>query len=251
MHAQTTINETALGAALLKAGAPIHESALHVLAVDLLRRHGNTRLAIAPFVDEIRRPAGLLIALMGERLAYAVIRERAFKYLLRVEADMKNKPLPSGGQESHVRGAAHITAAPARQPNDDVEDHGHRATQAQPVPSSSPNRGGEDRGGVVTHTGDVHPVREPSKHDRAVAAAIAKRVGAAMIDSMKTSDGRVWGDVGAHELDGMVRDGAIAGLIKSKLGRLSNAQRFMPLRQLIKPDEFEQIIRSPREATHA
>ncbi len=140
--------------------------------------------------------------------------------------------------------------AQTRQPVEDggaiglVPDTGPSAL----APSSSPNRGEEGRLNAA-HSG--HPirsllVREPKPQRAAIefgaaAHAIKTRLAQTVLDRVKTSDGRAWGDVGAHELDGMGRDGAMAEALKSHIGVLSNAQRFLTVRELVNAETFEAI----------
>lgn len=56
---------------------------------------------------------------------------------------------------------------------------------------------------------------------------------------MKTSDGRAWGSVGWHELDGMDRDGSVARLIKSKVA--APMDRFATLDQVLSDKQFTEI----------
>lgn len=98
----------------------------------------------------------------------------------------------------------------------------------------------------------MFPAREPKAAIRppldfgAASLAIKTKLAQSVLDRAKTSDGRAWGDVGAHELDGMDRDGALARAIKVHIGVLSNAQRFLTIRELVKPEVFEAI----RSAAH-
>lgn len=64
----------------------------------------------------------------------------------------------------------------------------------------------------------------------------------------KTSDGRDWADVGAHELDGMARDGAVAQKIKDKLGVLTNEQRFKSIGELMSAERFAAVLEEIRHA---
>jgi len=75
----------------------------------------------------------------------------------------------------------------------------------------------------------------------ATSVAIKTKLAEAVFER-RTSDGRAWGNVGAHELDGMSRDGALAKVLKDKIGVLSNSQRFMKVRELISPEKFEQAM---------
>ncbi len=118
----------------------------------------------------------------------------------------------------------------------------------QVAASSSSNRGGE--GQVVSadtgHLCSALPVREPKPQRApidfgAAAHAIKTRLALTVLDRFKTSDGRPWGDIGAHELDGMGRDGALAQALKAHIGQLSNAQRFLTVRDLVNAETFEAI----------
>lgn len=90
------------------------------------------------------------------------------------------------------------------------------------------------------------PVRGPSKSQ--VSAAGAARLAAArtVLDTCKTHDGRAWGNVGAHELDSMKRDGGLAKAIKDHVGQLSNSQRFLPVRDLITAKQFQKLLDKER-----
>lgn len=84
--------------------------------------------------------------------------------------------------------------------------------------------------------------REPSKTSLDAVSRIKSIVAQTVLDRTKTSDGRAWGDVGAHELDGMERDGKLAKLIQSRIGVLTNADRFRKVRELITPKRFEECL---------
>lgn len=79
----------------------------------------------------------------------------------------------------------------------------------------------------------------PEERKAAVEKIIQKAVHAIKFGCI-TSDGRDWAQVGAHELDGMQRDGSLARRIKDKLGVLTNAQKFMPIGEIITPELFRQ-----------
>lgn len=82
------------------------------------------------------------------------------------------------------------------------------------------------------------PKRSPAERKAGVEKIITKAVQAIKFGHM-TSDGRDWASVGAHELDGMVRDGVLAQAIKNKLGVLSNSQRFKTIGELMNAESFE------------
>lgn len=93
--------------------------------------------------------------------------------------------------------------------------------------------------------------REPSPTSIAAVAKIKNAVAITVLDRAKTSDGRPWGDVGAHELDGMDRDGKLARAIKSRLGVLTNADRFKTMRELMTPKQFEECREEVKRHAHA
>lgn len=57
----------------------------------------------------------------------------------------------------------------------------------------------------------------------------------------KTSDGTDWAQIGAHELDGMDRDGAMARAVKARIGILTNEDRFRTVGDLMTAKQFEEV----------
>jgi hypothetical protein len=113
--------------------------------------------------------------------------------------------------------------------------------------------GGQDQGPTVQQDQQscVQPVREPSESFRAIALNAEQRASRSILDSWKTSDGRRWVNVGAHELDGMRRDGRTAALLKEKLGALSNQQQFMTVGELLPEITLTSIRKQAFEAERA
>jgi hypothetical protein len=85
--------------------------------------------------------------------------------------------------------------------------------------------------------------REPSSSALAATLSVAKNMARTVLDTSKTSDGRPWGDVCAHELGGMERDGKFAAALRDKIGALNDKQRTLPIRELISPDGFSAVLR--------
>ena len=143
----------------------------------------------------------------------------------------------------------HTNYSPTRQPVEDgAASSGLPSGQLNNASPSSFNRGGEGRiaDAQESHSRCALPVREPKPQRAAIdfgeaAHAIKTRLAQTVLDRVKTSDGRAWGDVGAHELDGMWRDGALARAIRDHIGVLSNTQRFMTVRDLVNAETFEAI----------
>lgn len=63
-----------------------------------------------------------------------------------------------------------------------------------------------------------------------------------LFDRKKASDGRGWGDIGAHEWAGMDRDGAIARALIDYHGPLNEKQRFKPVRELMTEEQFGLLL---------
>lgn len=147
---------------------------------------------------------------------------------------------------SQTGGADRETLEPA--PAKDVAPTG----QSRSASAGSPNRDGGLRGSADKGQSIGAAAREPTAFERVVGAKIARAAALTILDRVRTSDNRAWGDVGAHELHGMKRDGLIAKLISDRLGVLTNEQRFQPLRALIKPTEFAEILQQARQGdSHA
>lgn len=146
--------------------------------------------------------------------------------------------MPSEGR-STIAIDGQVVCADARQSNDSGEGR------------ISVARNGQGPCALRGQSIPVPSVREPSAADVAAMRKVGAVSALSILDRVRTSDGRAWGSVGAHELDGMERDGAIAGLIKAKLGVLTNEQRFKQIRELMKPEEFEAITQRARELSHA
>lgn len=58
----------------------------------------------------------------------------------------------------------------------------------------------------------------------------------------KTADNTDWADVGAHELDGMDRDGAMARAVKARIGVLTNEDRFRTVGDLMTAKQFNEVV---------
>jgi hypothetical protein len=63
----------------------------------------------------------------------------------------------------------------------------------------------------------------------------------------KTADGTDWAQVGAHELDGMDRDGAMARAVKARIGVLTNEDRFRKIGDLMTAKQFEEVANDVRK----
>lgn len=200
----TARSQTALGAAMVRAGVNVAKTRLYQLALDMLRRNRSAAdRGFSVFERAVEDDPDL-------------VREALFFYYEQLQSDM------AGGQTVSVNQNPR-----AALPSDGAGHH---------------NRGSLGQA--------ARPVREPSAQDRAAGARVAQAIAITVFDRVKTSDGRPWGNVGAHELDGMDRDGTVARIVKAKLGTLSNAQRFQTIRELLRPDLFEQALSEARGEHH-
>lgn len=200
-----------LAAAMQRAGARTGPARLYTLAVEACRAaDGDIEAAAARVANAAQQDTELLVAL-AEHYCGTVLR------------DMRG-----GGQriaETHTPNAAAQSSSPSP------------GSQSAPA-----ERGGAGHLRHDTHRPNARAASEPSPIQRRAAASVAHMLARTVLDTCKTSDGRAWGDVGAHELDAMDLDGVRARAIKDRIGPLSNAQRFKPLRELITPEAFAEII---------
>lgn len=174
--------------------------------------------------------------------------ERAYDRV-RVAADRM-----SGEGQIHCADDSRGSDAQTRQPVEDARGlksrarFGHAAVSS---PSSSNREGEGHRGGVSAgHHGVALPVREPARPSnttRGLASITAAQdaIKRGYLIIMKTSDGRPWGKVGWHELDGMGRDGTIAKLIKAKVNPPKN--QFAKLDDLMTDAQFTEIYDAARK----
>jgi hypothetical protein len=137
-----------------------------------------------------------------------------------------------------------VESAAARMPsgghmNPAQERRGDDAPARQPQTNGT----GHDPHAQPRHVASARPVRDRRAAHGAVGFMLAKTV----LDTCKTHDGRPWGDVGAHELDSLSRDGALAKAIQNKIGPLSNSQRFKTIRELLSAEQFDAARKSARE----
>lgn len=113
---------------------------------------------------------------------------------------------------------------------------------------SSPNCGREGwlADAVNGHSPDAAPVRKQNQPRKLAALAASQEVvKRGYLILMKTSDGRPWGKVGYHELDGMVRDGDVARRVKARC-RPPKSQ-FDTIDELISDAEFADIFDATRK----
>lgn len=111
---------------------------------------------------------------------------------------------------------------------------------AAPPPTGSPPSG-------VTIRAPRRSPPDPERREN-IARLVEKAVTVIRF-KYQTSDGRDWAAVGAHELAGMDRDGALARALQARLGAVSNSQRFMTLGELMAPNVFDEVRSSLASAS--
>jgi hypothetical protein len=94
------------------------------------------------------------------------------------------------------------------------------------------------------------PPRVPDRGISMKVLAATAKVATTALDRHKTMDGRAWGDVGAHELAGMHRDGALAKAIADFLGPLEGDLRFKSVRHLMTEQQFTDVLDRVRGANY-
>ena len=91
------------------------------------------------------------------------------------------------------------------------------------------------------------PVRDPANTKRTytVMKLVEGTIQKGLLDRHKTADGRLWGNVGFHELDGMDRDGVLAREIKRRVHRPT--KQFSTLREIMTNKQFEEAINAAQK----
>lgn len=87
----------------------------------------------------------------------------------------------------------------------------------------------------------------PSPEAKAQIDSIIKKAVQHIQFGYKTADGTDWANVGAHELDGMDRDGALARAVKARIGVLTNEDRFRKVGDLMTAKQFNEIAEEVRK----
>lgn len=185
--------ETALQAALAKAGYPGGRDRAYVRVAQILRE-SNLDCITA-------RKKALKIAAVDSDFLIAV-----FDAFVRIVADdMRGTELPEVGQVPNAN-SGQVRFAHSRQPDEDARGQDHHASDGQinPAPPSSPKASGE---GQRRYASDgQHSVAHSARPDTAArkAARINAVIGNAKaitsLDSFKVRDGRAIGDLSWGEL---------------------------------------------------
>lgn len=223
----TPHTETAMSAALSRAGLNTAESRLRMLATDALKKHhGNIDRAIKTFEAGID----------GDR---AMIRESHLHYL-------KTFRLPDA---DHAPRANQNLPVGDRQPNGD--ERGQRTSADQnPVAASSPHDG-VGHGAFGALGSGARPVVEPSAAQTAADVKVKALSALTVFDRELTHTGRRWGNIFYRELDSMTDDGELARAVKVHIGSLRGDDRHKTIRELMTPREFYGVLRKLGRPSHA
>lgn len=219
--------ETAIAAAMSRAGLNTTEAHLRMIATDAMKKHhGNIERAIKTFEKEID----------GDR---DLIREALAFYLSRFR-------LPEADQFIADAQMGHVGD---RQTNGDGRGHPPLANQNSGAASSLRDGVGQDAD--ATRQNFARPVREPSAQERAAEIAARTKAAVNVFDRELTHTGRRWGNVYYRELDSMADDGQVALAIKIHIGSLRGDDRNKTIRDLMTPREFSGVMRKAGRSAHA
>lgn len=208
--------ETALSAALSRAGVDTSASRLRMAAdAAMAKHHNNIERATKTFLLEASN-SGLL-------------KELAAFYLARYR-------MP---EADHSFSDTHSATVSDRLSNGD--DDGHREVDNQlknAASSPTPSRNGEGLGSHDAPPFAALPVREPSAAQTATDLSVKTRIALNAFDRELTRTGQRWGNVCYSELANMTEDGEIAEAIRLHIGSLRGEKALKPIRELMTPREF-------------
>lgn len=196
-----------------------------------------------------RRAAAIrLLQLFNGDYGLAVNELRAAKH------DMAAMKLAGKGQDTIGSLSANASSSP---PQDDDAGHldvdAHLGRAGASSTQSAP--GGQRTVDTPIPRASGRRLPKPqSKQDIAARIAIEKEAAKTLLATMRTADGKAWGDVGFHELHGMDRDGALARSILALYGqRVANGKirdQFLPLKDLLSPTEFDAAVAHAKGAAN-
>lgn len=208
--------ETAMSAALSRAGVNTAEYRLRMLASDALKKHHrNISRALPTFEAAVDDDPDL-------------IREALLHFLCRIDAE----PVVAG----HANCDTHIPPAGDHHPPLDTQNSG-----AVAVHNGAGQLGGD------TPASAARPVVEPSAAQTATDLSIKTRIAVNSFDRELTRTGQRWGNVYYSELSNMTEDGDIAHAIRMHIGSLRGKEALKPIRDLMTPREFAILINKVRK----
>jgi hypothetical protein len=217
--------DTAIAAALARAGMNTAECRLRIIATEVLKKHhGNVERAVKTFEREIDGDRGL-------------IREALRFYLDRYRLLVGDHPI----SETHAPLVAGQQSNGGRGPRSSDDPRNVAASAA----GGGAGQFGRDAQGPV-----VRPVREPSHVERAAAATVANRI-VTVLDSFRVRDGRAIGDVRIGELEGLRAANAMEASLIRQIQRHAVADHDARVRDVIKPDDLQIMIQKASEVADA
>ena len=249
------MTDTAIAAALKKAGRKIEEDQLAALAVKLLQDNGKDVLrCVAPLAEAVRQRPELLVALID----YATTREAALRYLDKRVADMNGANILRGASVGPGIGGVHETR------------ESQKSAGAPTIPAQAGGRvhslddsqveyGASDKSASdgVHVPDDGHQIlgpiaRVPNK-PRALAAMQTARRLESVFDTYKLRDGTPVGDLRYSSLERVMnesgRDAALLYMIRQSCHAPKDLNEYV--RNLMPAKTMKLLIARAQEKTYA
>jgi hypothetical protein len=212
-------HETAIAAALKRAGGKSAEAELYSLAAQLLHKAGGEpdtapQLALAKFCKALGEDESLL-------------RECALAYLRRVVSDMKRLP--------------------------ELDGRGHRPVDAHEADAAPSGRNGRGHTAVATQVESASPAREPSPQQKAADRAAQAIISKAVLDTFVVRDGRAIRKVRIAELPDLRTANLKEAFVVQQLWRRygNAADMNATVGEVVKETDMVAIIRKAEEMTDA
>lgn len=234
--------ETALAAAMKKAGMDTDEARLFNAAVEALRKHdGNAHRALHPFTETVRLAMGMARRLFSEEET----RTRAMRYLINVSDDMRGS---AAGSNPPKEGGSVLSSPDSQWRNGASDKRDGRVLR--PGASATVYHGSSSRGGAALFLSDnqLAPGRAASL-PRGLSAftAMSRLAGPSIFDTYKVRHIPV-GDIRFGELTTMIsvskRETALLDMIRSH-AQVANGS--MKVRDVIKLADLQLMIQKAAE----
>lgn len=205
--------ETAIGAAMKRAGFDAAETQLRGIVIDALKKHHNN---LDRAMKTIERDVDGDVDMV--RVALRFFAQNLLPDVGRFEVEIPSQ-----------------TANGRQTPNG---DGGHVLIDRHLSDAASLSRNGDGLSPGAYHKDAAIPVREPSQAQLAADLAVKARSALTVFDRELTRTGQRWGNVCYSELSNMTEDGDVARAIRMHIGSLRGAEALKPIRELMTPREF-------------
>lgn len=215
--------QTALAAAMNRAGLNTAKARLYQLAIDALRKH-----RAAP-------DRGFSVFEQSAEDDPDLVREALAEFYQRRDAEMSGAGLTSSDN--------HTSRASAR------HDGGQGALENQTINAADANGVSPSRND--SHIKLAHPVREPSAAERSIAARIANTIAVSIMDTFKVRDGRSIGDVRYGELRRMMGANAREAAVIRQILDHADAPHDVRVRDVIKTEHLQRFVQRAAEIVDA